>query len=356
MNKRGFTLVELLTVILVLSVLALILTPVISGLVESSRKNAFKNSVMGIIDSANNYMVSRKGIKYTGEITYPMVFTCDGSECKNEEDATLSFKGKTPTSGNIVIAEKSIIADHITYGKYCAYGPKSDLIIENNCDEIDIIKPIITGTLDGKIATLTMTDVGSGIDSYCATMNSNTSNCSWRVPIDPLNEEYEIPEAGTWYFFAKDKKGNISDPINFTTPAGLYQYLATVTTYDASPACSGGRTLSGENCTYYYSSNAGQCGTESCNCSCNSWYCLDKGKCHAYDPSGNGQCINWDANWCNVNACTSQSCSTCAKSCTKTENNYKYYACNDGDTAVETTCYHYECPRGGTLIGDTCYP
>ena len=355
-NKKGFTMVELLTVILVLSILALILVPVISGLLESSSKHAFRNSVMGIIDASNNYMNARKGIKYTGEITYPITFTCNGKACTNSEGSELTFKGKAPTSGDIIIEEGTIRADFITYGKYCAYGPKWNLVIENSCEEIDIIKPVITGILDGKVATLTMTDVGSGIDSFCATRNSDASGCNWMVPINPLSEEYEIPSPGKWYFFAKDKKGNISDSIDFTTPANLYHYLATVTTYDASPACSGGRTLSNGNCTYYYSSNSSQCGTENCNCSCNSWYCLDKGKCHAYDPSGNGQCINWDAEWCNVNACGSQSCSTCAKSCTKTENNYRYYACNDGDTAVETTCYHYECPRGGTLIGDTCYP
>ena len=72
-NKKGFTMVELLTVILVLSILALILVPVISGLLESSSKHAFRNSVMGIIDASNNYMNARKGIKYTGEITYPII-------------------------------------------------------------------------------------------------------------------------------------------------------------------------------------------------------------------------------------------------------------------------------------------
>nr|MBP3258657.1 thrombospondin type-1 domain-containing protein [Bacilli bacterium] len=133
-------------------------------------------------------------------------------------------------------------------------------------------------------------------------------------------------------------------------------YHATVTTYAGTLACSGGRTLSNGECTYYYSGNASQCGTEDCNCTCSSWHCIDKGKCHAYNPNGNGQCIDWDAEWCNINACSSSSCDTCPKSCTKTENDYRYYTCNAGDTVSGSTCYHYTCPQGGTLQGTTCYP
>ncbi len=223
MNKKGFTLVELLTVILVLSVLALILTPVISGLVESSSKNAFKNSVMGIIDSANNYINMRKGIKYTGEITYPIAFTCDGTNCKNADDETLSFKGNAPVSGDIIIDEDgNILSSYVSNGKFCAYGDKSNLVIENSCDEIDIIKPIITGIQNAKLVTLTMEDTGSGIDRYCATLNKDYKTCEWIVPTNIAGELYEMTSAGTWYFYARDNKGNISDGITFFASPTLY--------------------------------------------------------------------------------------------------------------------------------------
>ena len=222
-NKKGFTMVELLTVIIILSILALILMPIISGLVESSRKNAFKNSVLGIIDSASNYINARKGIKYTGVIEYPMYFLCNGEECKNNEDATLNFRGNAPVSGDIVITEDDIKAQYITFGKYCAYGPKWNLVIEETCEEIDIIKPVITGVQNEKRVTLTMSDVGSGIDSYCAIKNQNNSaGCQWITPTNINGEVYEIPSAGIWYFFAKDKKGNISDSIDFIAAPSLY--------------------------------------------------------------------------------------------------------------------------------------
>ena len=45
MNKKGFTLVELLAVITILAVIALITTPIIFGVIEDSRMNTFTRSV-----------------------------------------------------------------------------------------------------------------------------------------------------------------------------------------------------------------------------------------------------------------------------------------------------------------------
>ena len=351
--KKGFTLVEMIAILVILSLLSLILTPVILDVVRNSRKASYKDSVLGIMTSAANYISQYDLVSDGEELVYPIEFTCDGTFCKASYNKKLEFTGEVPTGGSIIMYDdNTVVASYVTNGIFCAYGNKSNIVVGMNCDEVDSTKPVIRGTQNGKIITLVMTDDKSGIDSYCAT--TDIDNCSWVIPTNPDLEMYEVPSAGTWYFFAKDKNGNISDSISFVVPISLFNYDATDTTYAASYACSNGRTLSNGNCTYYYSSNSSQCGTEDCNCSCNSWYCLDKGKCHAYDPSGNGQCINWDAEWCNVNACGSQSCSTCAKSCTKTENQYRYYACNTGDVEINGTCHHYTCPDGGTLDGTIC--
>lgn len=48
MNKRGFSLVELLGVIVLLGILALISAPIITGVIDDSRKSGFRSSLNGI--------------------------------------------------------------------------------------------------------------------------------------------------------------------------------------------------------------------------------------------------------------------------------------------------------------------
>src|SRR5574344_193832 len=54
-GNEGFTLIELLAVIIILAVIALILVPVISGVIENSKKGALQSSTYGLISAANNY-------------------------------------------------------------------------------------------------------------------------------------------------------------------------------------------------------------------------------------------------------------------------------------------------------------
>ena len=56
-NKKGFTLIELIAVIIVLSIIALIATPIVTGIMESSRKKAYDNIVTNIEDSAYKYSI-----------------------------------------------------------------------------------------------------------------------------------------------------------------------------------------------------------------------------------------------------------------------------------------------------------
>ncbi|MDD3453816.1 MAG: prepilin-type N-terminal cleavage/methylation domain-containing protein, partial [Bacilli bacterium] len=53
--KKGFTLVELLAVIVILAVIALISVPIILGIIEKSKKGATEDSAYGILEAANLY-------------------------------------------------------------------------------------------------------------------------------------------------------------------------------------------------------------------------------------------------------------------------------------------------------------
>jgi type IV pilus assembly protein PilA len=61
--KKGFTLIELLAVIVILAVIALIATPIILGIIDDTKKSAFKDSAYGISQAAKNAFVE---IMYAG--------------------------------------------------------------------------------------------------------------------------------------------------------------------------------------------------------------------------------------------------------------------------------------------------
>ena len=54
MNKNGFTLVELIAVIIILGLLGLIITPIVNNSIEKQWLNAFKASVSGLIKTVES--------------------------------------------------------------------------------------------------------------------------------------------------------------------------------------------------------------------------------------------------------------------------------------------------------------
>ena len=209
MKKSGFTLIELLAVIIILAIIALILIPIVNDVITSAGKASFKESVNGVIDSTNNYL-SEYVLIHNDELkNYPVVFSCDGIKCESN-GYILTFKGTVPKSGNIIIYEDGVLAEYISDGKYCAYGYKWNMQIENNCANVDVTKPTITGIQDGKILKLTMHDGESGIYGYCVTKGDE---CEYIKSDDYA--EYTLSEVGTYQVYAKDKRGNISDSIEF---------------------------------------------------------------------------------------------------------------------------------------------
>ena len=92
MNKKGFTLVEVLAVIVILSVIALITTPIIFGVIEDSRMNSFTRSVeeMKNVINMDYNEYGRSGEKvYTFENNTLVCIGCDGGE-----DLKLDFTGE----------------------------------------------------------------------------------------------------------------------------------------------------------------------------------------------------------------------------------------------------------------------
>lgn len=55
--KKGFTLVELLAVIIILGVIALITFPIVDNSIKNSKQAALEQTIDSILESARNYSV-----------------------------------------------------------------------------------------------------------------------------------------------------------------------------------------------------------------------------------------------------------------------------------------------------------
>ncbi len=119
MNKKGFSLIELLAVITILAVIAIITMPVIFGVVENSRMNAFTNSVEEMKNVAvMDYNEYARG----GEVIYNYSdnnLVCSG--CDAGTDLELDFTGDIEGgSGTITVEDGEVISLSIENSQFKA--------------------------------------------------------------------------------------------------------------------------------------------------------------------------------------------------------------------------------------------
>ena len=99
-KNKGFTLVELLTVIVILALIALIATPIILNVINDAKKQAAKDSAYGYMDAVEKYIVS-------SELEDKSIQ--DGTYRVEELNSMgVSVKGSTPDNGNIEIKNGSV--------------------------------------------------------------------------------------------------------------------------------------------------------------------------------------------------------------------------------------------------------
>ena len=119
MKNKGFTLAELLGVIAILAVIAIITTPVIFGVVDNSRKNAFTRSVE---EMKNVAVMDYNEYARSGEIIYNYSgnnLVCPG--CDAGADLELDFTGEIEDgSGTITVKDGEVISLSIENNQFKA--------------------------------------------------------------------------------------------------------------------------------------------------------------------------------------------------------------------------------------------
>ena len=114
-KNKGFTLVELLAVIVILALIALIATPIILNVINDAKKQAAKDSAYGYMDAVEKYIVS-------SELEDESIQ--DGRYSVEELNKKISVKGSTPDNGNIEIKNSSVKSYDIGIDGYAVSNGK----------------------------------------------------------------------------------------------------------------------------------------------------------------------------------------------------------------------------------------
>ena len=114
MNKKGFTLVELLAVIAILAILVIIALPNVMGMFNQAKQNSFTTEVKEIYKTAQQQWISDSMIN-TSEITYYRVSGEPGASVGNG----LQLSGRTELDYYIVIDKSGNVVEYAaTDGSY----------------------------------------------------------------------------------------------------------------------------------------------------------------------------------------------------------------------------------------------
>ncbi len=118
MKRKGFTLIELLAVIVILSVITLITIPMVTNVIEESKKKALVSSVEAVLDSTDYFTMNHE----TGVYEFLFDKEHQGSTIKGEK---LEYRGTIDGEGKLYLDKEgntSICISNDTYYVYKNYN------------------------------------------------------------------------------------------------------------------------------------------------------------------------------------------------------------------------------------------
>ena len=122
-NKKGFTLIELMAVIILLGLIIMIIVPKITDSIENSKKNAAIDSALGYVKSARDY--------YNVNVLEKDYVIKEGINWIQDINSVIEVDGELPSSGyfylengKIEFAEFCVDKYYVTYEKSAATAVK----------------------------------------------------------------------------------------------------------------------------------------------------------------------------------------------------------------------------------------
>lgn len=158
-NKKGFTLVELIAIIIIVGIIIGIISPTAMKLIEKSKVNSFREGLRSIIRSAEIYMEENDLKTLPAEGIYL-------------QDNDLDIDYADGYSGIIKYVNGEIVLQNIGNGKYCGNGGKDTLSVSAFTDDCIVVKPEVQCFVMGTTDTAGDTIVGYNYDNAeCSVTN-----------------------------------------------------------------------------------------------------------------------------------------------------------------------------------------
>lgn len=120
-KENGFTLLELLAVIIILAMILLIATPIVLNILSDSKKSTFERSVNHLISTADDYYASNQL-----EINDTIVFDFTNRNGQGANGEELDFSGVAPRDGKLILYKNGDIAVALSNGTYCGMQQLTD--------------------------------------------------------------------------------------------------------------------------------------------------------------------------------------------------------------------------------------
>ena len=221
-NRKGFTLIELIAVILIIGIIAIILVPPVLKIMENSRQKAFLTDVNNLLEMAT-VDTQKNNYEY-------LSYQISENKITNGKGEIIQSEGNDKLYGTIEFDDygKSTLAIH--NDKWCAIKTSSQNTIEikkyeeGNC-EIESVKEdsgkptIVSVSISPNTWTNEVVLTGKakdfyGIVGYQFSKDPNVSkdDTNWNTieSSKEVEHTYVVNENDVYYYYVKDESGNVA--------------------------------------------------------------------------------------------------------------------------------------------------
>ena len=174
-NNKAFTLIELLAVIVILAIVALIITPVISNVIESARLASLRSSAYGILDASKIYY-AKNDIKSTVRFDFE-----NSNVTSNDTEDLIELKGDVK-NGALLIDGNGKTTLCITDGKSSAYKNYTDdmVLVSNESCYVPNDRTVVflsnTGATRTELTNQELTDLVSELQNKMLSLETELNN------------------------------------------------------------------------------------------------------------------------------------------------------------------------------------